>query len=489
MGCLKLNDAYTYNANGDRVRKVRVLPSGRRFERIYLGAVEYYRVVNGNGSLRKETQSLHILDDQNRVALLDTQTVDNGNTINNPTPVQRYQLFNHLESAAFELDQNAAIISYEEYYPFGSTSYRAGRLNTEVKEKRYRYVGKEKDDETGLYYYGARYYAAWLCRFVSVDPLKDKYPQLASYQYAGNDPVGDVDIDGLQSTKEIPRPVKKLEQAKAGDIVDLGNGDRALMLDEVIIKAAPLEIPINLEIKEANPTSLAKGIAVKEGLKKAGNVGGDVAKGIEEDRVAQGFATSQQSRTSKFPTEQRQIKTYRPDGTEDIVTVTQAKNSGNLFDGDSNKGIARKGSTKLTKGLKGLKEATGLAGDFLDLASALKGLAEGDISAVLAAAPGLGLIFEDINNRSDALLSEFLQIDFANTLFTGTISEIENFLYKNQDLGLELVYLTLSQINTITNGEKLDKFDIDAFTPGRDKVPTIIDSQSDFIKIRATIHQ
>ena len=50
----------------------------------------------------------------------------------------------------------AAIISYEEYYPYGSTSYEAGR-SLRRSLKRYRYTGKERDEETGFYYHGARY--------------------------------------------------------------------------------------------------------------------------------------------------------------------------------------------------------------------------------------------------------------------------------------------------------------------------------------------
>ena len=42
-----------------------------------------------------------------------------------------------------------SIISYEEYYPYGSTSYQAGRSAVEVSLKRYRYTGKERDEETG----------------------------------------------------------------------------------------------------------------------------------------------------------------------------------------------------------------------------------------------------------------------------------------------------------------------------------------------------
>jgi RHS repeat-associated protein len=107
-------------------------------------------------------------------------------------------LDNHLGSASLELDENANIISYEEYPPFGTTSYRSGRTETETSQNRYKYVGKERDEETGLYYYGFRYYAAWLCRFVSVDPLQFDYPYYTPFQYAGNMPISYIDLDGLE---------------------------------------------------------------------------------------------------------------------------------------------------------------------------------------------------------------------------------------------------------------------------------------------------
>jgi len=50
--------------------------------------------------------------------------------------------------------------------------------------------------QTGLYYYGARYYSAWLGRFVSVDPLAVKFPFYTPYQYSGNNPMTFYDLDG-----------------------------------------------------------------------------------------------------------------------------------------------------------------------------------------------------------------------------------------------------------------------------------------------------
>ncbi len=110
-----------------------------------------------------------------------------------------------------ELDEHANIISYEEYHPFGTTSYRSGRSLTETSLKRYKYVGKERDEETGLYYYGARYYAAWFCRFVSVDPIQFEYPELTPYQYASNRPVTMIDLDGLEG---VARDINYMPEAE-----------------------------------------------------------------------------------------------------------------------------------------------------------------------------------------------------------------------------------------------------------------------------------
>jgi len=121
-----------------------------------------------------------------------TKKDGNNTTITN----YRYQYGNHLNSASLELNEKAEIISYEEYHPFGTTSYQLHDNQTDVSSKRYRYCGKERDEESGLYYYGARYYASWLCRFTAVDPRKDSYPFQNSYAYAANNPSTLTDING-----------------------------------------------------------------------------------------------------------------------------------------------------------------------------------------------------------------------------------------------------------------------------------------------------
>jgi RHS repeat-associated protein len=187
---------YNYDAEGNRTRKV-VIKGNIREERYYIGGYEIYRKYTNN-SLDFERTTLNISDNEKVFVRIEQKTNEN--------EIVRYQYDNHLGSACLELDANALIISYEEYHPFGTTSYRSGRNEVEVSLKRYKYCGKERDEETGMYYYGARYYVTWLCRFISVDPLQFDYPQLTSYNYAGNKPITHIDIEGMQSSGDEPRP-------------------------------------------------------------------------------------------------------------------------------------------------------------------------------------------------------------------------------------------------------------------------------------------
>ena len=184
---------YVYDASGQRVRKVWEKSAGLVEERIYLGGFEIYR--RRQGAERLERETLHIMDDQQRVALVEIRTLDTAGTDLAPPQLIRYQFGNHLGSASLELDDQAQIISYEEYTPYGSTSYQAVRSQTETA-KRYRYTGKERDAETELSYHSARYYAPWLGGWASCDPagLADG---LNLYRYSRNMPVLLSDPNGM----------------------------------------------------------------------------------------------------------------------------------------------------------------------------------------------------------------------------------------------------------------------------------------------------
>jgi len=86
---------------------------------------------------------------------------------------------------------------YEEYFAFGMTSFHSPVGTLDVPARRYRYNGKERDEETGLYYYGARYYAAWLGRWTSCDPSGADGPN--RYSYVRNCPITLTDPNGEQS--------------------------------------------------------------------------------------------------------------------------------------------------------------------------------------------------------------------------------------------------------------------------------------------------
>jgi RHS repeat-associated protein len=196
---------YSYTANGQRIREV--IESSiaatnitiRNKERIYLNGYEIYREYQNDGSsIKLAHESLHVIDDDHRIALVETKTIDVDIPSHVPTPITRYQLNNHLKSSSLELSNSGAVISYEEYYPYGSTSYHASDGNVEVSWKRYRYTGKEKDEETGMYYHGARYYIPWLGRWISVDPIGPQSNQ-TQYTYANNNPLFFIDMTGKQS--------------------------------------------------------------------------------------------------------------------------------------------------------------------------------------------------------------------------------------------------------------------------------------------------
>ncbi|HNP51632.1 MAG TPA: SpvB/TcaC N-terminal domain-containing protein [Nitrosomonas nitrosa] len=198
---------YVYDAAGQRVRRVteRQATAGqtstRIHERLYLGGFEIYREYDGRGSnITLERETLHVMDDKQRVAIVETRI--QGNEPDVPQQLIRYQLGNHLGSASLELDGNGAMISYEEYHPYGTTAYQSGRSAAEVILKRYRYTGMERDEETGLNYHGARYYAGWLGRWVAVDPI-GMGDGVNRYEYSRGNPVLFQDTTGNLTTTPV----------------------------------------------------------------------------------------------------------------------------------------------------------------------------------------------------------------------------------------------------------------------------------------------
>lgn len=115
----------------------------------------------------------------------------------------RFCLSDPLESCSLELDEQAALLSQEGYYPYGATAWWAAKNAIEVTFKTLRYSGKERD-ATGLYYYGFRYYAPWLQRWISPDPEYD-INGLNLYTMVNNNPMSLRDMNGLQAVRMSQR--------------------------------------------------------------------------------------------------------------------------------------------------------------------------------------------------------------------------------------------------------------------------------------------
>jgi RHS repeat-associated protein len=123
---------------------------------------------------------------------------------------KNYELSNHLGNVLTVITDNinmsatdgvyATVVSATDYYPFGLEM--EGRTFSDEKY-RYGFNGKEKDNSfasTNNYDYGFRIYNPKIAKFLSVDPLTKKYPELTPYQFASNRPIDGIDLDGLEWT-------------------------------------------------------------------------------------------------------------------------------------------------------------------------------------------------------------------------------------------------------------------------------------------------
>ena len=102
----------------------------------------------------------------------------------------------HLGSTSMVTDAEGYITQNVSYIPYGEVfvEERNGVWNTP-----YLFNAKELDEETGLYYYGARYLNPKDTRWISVDPLFEKYVGMSPYNYCAGNPVRLVDVDGMEN--------------------------------------------------------------------------------------------------------------------------------------------------------------------------------------------------------------------------------------------------------------------------------------------------
>ena len=228
---------YLYDSQGNRVKKLTRKQGGNYEIRTYIdGVFEYYT------DETDEQNTVHIMDDKSRIC-----TLRIGDAMGDTTPAIKFVLENNIGSSSVQLDNTGSVVNEQEYYPFGETSFGSHG------KKRYQYVGKERDEESGMYYYGARYYSPWIGRFVSVDPLAGKYAQLTPYNYADQNPINDFDIDGMQSTTTEETANPELESVTTETVLGSGGGgvvatgEASTYWDEIV---AVSQLPGNEELAD-----------------------------------------------------------------------------------------------------------------------------------------------------------------------------------------------------------------------------------------------
>lgn len=99
----------------------------------------------------------------------------------------------HLGSSSIITNGNGEVTQRIEYLPTGETFIEQ---QDTYWVSPYKFNGKELDEETGLYYYGARYYDPRLSMWLGTDPMQGKYPGISTYCYTMGNPVRLIDPDG-----------------------------------------------------------------------------------------------------------------------------------------------------------------------------------------------------------------------------------------------------------------------------------------------------
>jgi RHS repeat-associated protein len=187
---------YLYDATGRRVKKLLRRQGGAVEVTHYIGqAWEHHR---WSASPAGENTVVQVLDGERRIALVRVGPAHPDDL----GPAVAYQLGDHLGSSAVVLDEFGTPTNREELTPYGETSFGS------YSRKRYRFTGMERDHESGLSYHLARYYAPWLARWISADPLGAEAGNHL-YRYAADNPVLNVDRDGHDEQEEPGvKPVK-----------------------------------------------------------------------------------------------------------------------------------------------------------------------------------------------------------------------------------------------------------------------------------------
>jgi RHS repeat-associated protein len=182
------NMTYTYDANGDKLNK-----NNGTVSTDYIDGIQYD---NGIISFVQTEEGRAIIS-------------GSGNNY-------EYSLTDHLGNSRLTFDTHiagsATTVQQDDYMPFGMEIVR-GSITYPKNE--YLYNKKEKQEETGNYDYGARFYDPLISRWTSIDPLAEKYDSWSAYNYVKNNPVKLIDPDGKEIVNGSKQGTKEYEDTQS----------------------------------------------------------------------------------------------------------------------------------------------------------------------------------------------------------------------------------------------------------------------------------
>jgi len=188
---------YRYDENGNRVFK----DDGQSAEWYLYDHMGRNIAVFDAANNNRKMINLFGLDNIGKIDFTYTETTftdpESGEIITSLTAEREksYYIKDHLGSIRQTISEGGSFLSAQDYYPYGkmipSRVMNSGEVNSKFK-----FTSKERDVETGLDYFGARYYNSSIGLWHSVDPLAAKYPGWSPYNYVLNKPLMAVDPDG-----------------------------------------------------------------------------------------------------------------------------------------------------------------------------------------------------------------------------------------------------------------------------------------------------
>lgn len=300
--------------------------NGRWIKHFYDGSSRKFKSVDSDGTIWEYIADMvykngilyQIQDDEGRILL-------EGNTYN-----YEFSYKDHLGNTRLSFKNSGGQLTLTQentYYPFGleqkGTDFYLG-----VNANNYQYNGKEKITSFGLNYsdYGFRTLDLQNNRFISIDPLAAKFPELTNYQYASNNPIRNIDLDGLEGVEAKKVRVYTETEGVGHTFVSIGQGKNTTVYSYGRYAGTDKNKSVGQSTSPTGPGVLVKLTGneaktyIKEILQERGGQAFDI-KGADGNKVA-GYFEKQLASSDEKPTKglySEEVQNKNPDITAKVV--------------------------------------------------------------------------------------------------------------------------------------------------------------------------